>query len=352
MKSFIVRNKKSLRGLNGGFLWCPVAESNHGHKDFQSFALPTELTGHIKSESCSSKKEISKLMFERNFVNEYSIKDLINEVSQVFMAVKLVCTELSLPWFQVNALAFIPDIEKTPIRPQWSLFTHGYTSHKGDCLNWATRLSEAGVPSLIFDQPGHYLGSFNEINSLEDFKNHAHELFGEAFLRLQSLIEQHTGFSHFQSIESIIVGGHSLGAFTAMKALKLPQFENLNRLGIGIGIGIGQRQATHLFETAFYEKTLAIRRQLVSPYLDSKEIFSWLKEAKENFEISNERVHLITGEDDIVVGAKGLEAFIEVLEKHNNKVTWEKPSRLPHHEPALATAHIFSFLKNHFQWKA
>jgi hypothetical protein len=40
-------NKKSLRGLNGGFLWCPVAESNHGHKDFQSFALPTELTGHI-----------------------------------------------------------------------------------------------------------------------------------------------------------------------------------------------------------------------------------------------------------------------------------------------------------------
>jgi len=29
------------------FLWCPLAESNHGHKDFQSFALPTELSGHI-----------------------------------------------------------------------------------------------------------------------------------------------------------------------------------------------------------------------------------------------------------------------------------------------------------------
>ena len=26
--------------------WCPDAESNHGHRDFQSLALPTELSGH------------------------------------------------------------------------------------------------------------------------------------------------------------------------------------------------------------------------------------------------------------------------------------------------------------------
>ena len=26
-------------------LWCPVSESNQGHEDFQSSALPTELTG-------------------------------------------------------------------------------------------------------------------------------------------------------------------------------------------------------------------------------------------------------------------------------------------------------------------
>ena len=25
--------------------WCPDAESNHGHRDFQSLALPTELSG-------------------------------------------------------------------------------------------------------------------------------------------------------------------------------------------------------------------------------------------------------------------------------------------------------------------
>ena len=29
------------------FKWCPDAESNHGHRDFQSLALPTELSGHI-----------------------------------------------------------------------------------------------------------------------------------------------------------------------------------------------------------------------------------------------------------------------------------------------------------------
>ena len=27
--------------------WCPEAESNHRHEDFQSSALPTELSGHI-----------------------------------------------------------------------------------------------------------------------------------------------------------------------------------------------------------------------------------------------------------------------------------------------------------------
>ena len=29
--------------MNG---WCPGAESNHRHEDFQSSALPTELPGH------------------------------------------------------------------------------------------------------------------------------------------------------------------------------------------------------------------------------------------------------------------------------------------------------------------
>ena len=46
------------------FLW-PVAESNHGHADFQSAALPTELTGqegpHYYGSSSHRQKQTSKL---------------------------------------------------------------------------------------------------------------------------------------------------------------------------------------------------------------------------------------------------------------------------------------------------
>lgn len=266
------------------------------------------------------------------------------------MSSKVICLELSLPWFQVNALAFIPSPEKMPIKSEWALFSHGYTSHKGDCLTWATRMVEGGVPCMIFDQPGHYLGSFHEVNKFEDFTEHVHELFAEAYIRLQGLLEQQLGFGQFPTNTGIILGGHSLGAFTSIKAMELPAFSKLNRLAVAVGIGIGQRQATHLFETAFYEKTLSIRRQLVSPKLDSKDVFAWIKEGKENLAVSGQRIHLITGEDDIVVGQLGMEAFLEVLEKHGNTVTVEKPKRLPHHEPGAATAHIYSFLKNHFGW--
>ena len=31
--------------------WCPEVESNHRHKDFQSFALPTELSGQIRKKN-------------------------------------------------------------------------------------------------------------------------------------------------------------------------------------------------------------------------------------------------------------------------------------------------------------
>ncbi|HXH74339.1 MAG TPA: alpha/beta fold hydrolase [Bacteriovoracaceae bacterium] len=265
------------------------------------------------------------------------------------MTSKVVITELSLPWFQVNALAFLPDPQKK-VKCEWALFSHGYTSHKGDCLNWATRLVDAGVPCLIFDQPGHYLGSFHELSSFEDFKLHVHELFGEAYLRLQVALETHMGFGLFPSCTGIILGGHSLGAFTAFKATELPIFSKLQRVGVGIGIGIGQRQATHIFETAFYEKTLSIRRQLVSPVLDSKDVFPWLKQEKENMSIAGQRLHLITGEDDVVVGEGGLEAFVTILEAHGNKVTSERPKRMPHHEPGTAAPHIYAFLKNHFGW--
>lgn len=267
------------------------------------------------------------------------------------MATKVICTELTLPWFAVNALAFIPSLENgSPIKTEWAIFSHGYTSHKGDCLNWATRLVESGVPCLIFDQPGHYLGSFHELKSLEDFKSHAHELFAEGFQRLGLLMEQNLGLGNYPSCASIILGGHSLGGYTSLRAMELEAFSHLKRINIGIGVGLAQRQAAHLFETAFYEKTLSIRRQLVSPVLDSKAVFAWLKEEKMNINLSGERIHLIVGEDDVVVGPGGLENFVEVLTANQNDVTFDKPKKLAHHEPGAASPHLFSFLKNHFGW--
>lgn len=268
------------------------------------------------------------------------------------MASKVITTELTLPWFQVNALAFIPEAsDEVPLKKEWAIFTHGYTSHKGDCLNWATRLVEAGVPCMIYDQPGHYLGSFHDLDSWESFKDHSHELFVSARDRLEALMDQDFGPGNYPSCKTVILGGHSLGGFQAIRALELPQFEHLDKLAIGIGVGLGQSQATHLFETAFYERTLSIRRQLVSPILDSKVVFAWLKEEKMSITVSNKRIHLITGLDDIVVTQNGLKAFVETLTANSNSVTFEEPKKLAHHEPGAATAHLYAFLKNQYAWK-
>ena len=71
-----------------------------------------------------------------------------------------------------NALLFLPDPSR-PIKEGLAVFCHGYTAHKGDLLTWASRLSEEGLTTLIFDIPGHYLGSYNEVESFEEFKNFA-----------------------------------------------------------------------------------------------------------------------------------------------------------------------------------
>ena len=43
-----IKNSKDIKNLAIIlFKWCRVSESNQGHEDFQSSALPTELSGHI-----------------------------------------------------------------------------------------------------------------------------------------------------------------------------------------------------------------------------------------------------------------------------------------------------------------
>ena len=50
-KNIIHRNGKKKSETPKSFRSCPVPESNQRHVDFQSTALPTELTGHIRNES-------------------------------------------------------------------------------------------------------------------------------------------------------------------------------------------------------------------------------------------------------------------------------------------------------------
>jgi pimeloyl-ACP methyl ester carboxylesterase len=254
------------------------------------------------------------------------------------MSVKIIKKTLNNDYFQFNAFAFMPshDQDAPPVRNEWAIFTHGYTASKSDCLSWAQRLSEAGIPVCLFDLPGHHLGSLNNVNSFDEFKNHSVECFIDAYKFLQKL--------EAPKCNRVILGGHSLGALLSIKASNLDYFRDLNPLAIGIGLGISQHKTQHLFETSFYQKTLNIRRQLVDESIDSDFVFPWINEEKNNISISGVRIHLITGQDDVVVGTGGMEALAERLKNDNNVTTFE-PKKLPHHEPGLASSQIISFLK-------
>lgn len=262
------------------------------------------------------------------------------------MAVIIHKTQLSLPWFSVNALAFIPDDSDKRAR---AVFSHGYTSQKSDCLPWAVRLSESGVPTIIFDWPGHYLGSFNEAKSLDEFTNHAHKLFGEAWKRLEDLIP----VGSIPSADTAILGGHSLGALMSMKGMSLLEFQNLKTLCIAVGFGLNPtlKSASHVFETTFYQKTLSIRKQLVSPAINPDVIFPWIKDEKTRLNIKGQRIHLITGTDDLVVGAGGMTDMERHLKLMGNTVTSFEPTKMPHHEPSMAGPHLYAFLKEELNWK-
>ncbi|MBL7665247.1 MAG: alpha/beta hydrolase, partial [Bacteriovoracaceae bacterium] len=77
-----------------------------------------------------------------------------------FVALKITPHILKLKNFTVQALSFYyPKAEAQNNKPFRAIFTHGYTASKSDQLTWATRLAEAGIPTIIFDLPGHYLSS-------------------------------------------------------------------------------------------------------------------------------------------------------------------------------------------------
>lgn len=238
-----------------------------------------------------------------------------------------------------NALCFIPQKEHLNSKVL-AILTHGYTDHKGSILPWASRLMEIGIPTFLFDLPGHYLGSYNEVLQFDEFKNEAHHLFSNAFQMLQKALNEELNNS------TIILGGHSLGGLLALKATDLTTFNNQKVIGIGVGIGLAPINGTHLFNTDFYKNTLLLREQMVCPALSPANVFPWIKEEKAHLSIKNKRLHLITGDDDLVVGKDGTERLLDLLKENNNQVTIEKPKRLPHHMPELAASYIKKFLQD------
>ncbi len=261
------------------------------------------------------------------------------------MTIKIKKIKLSYIDQEVHALLFLPDASKV-VKPSFGIFTHGYTSHKASILTWPSRLVEEGMSCLIFDLPGHYLGGFNEVEDFELFKTEAPKLFTQALTCLKDcFLEEFPLYEHYLDSDElkVAIGGHSLGALLSLLALE--EMNESDLTAICVGFGLPPEGVTHIFDTPFYKATLNLRSQLVSPGLDPKKVFPWIKKAKEKLSIANHNIHFITGDDDLVVGNDGSERLVKSLAQYGNHVTLEKPSKLPHHQPELAAVHIKRSLK-------
>ncbi|MBC7429751.1 MAG: alpha/beta fold hydrolase [Bacteriovorax sp.] len=248
---------------------------------------------------------------------------------------------------KTNIMYFLPDLNDE-VKPVFVILTHGYTADKSSIITWAIRLAEVGASVALFDLPGHYQGNYSEVYDFNYFKEHAHELFLQAFNGLiNAFKEEFRLHEHFTlpATLKLALGGHSLGAMLALKALMLPEFELYEKRAIAVGLGMAPKDVVHLFDTPFYKSTLNVREQLVSPELKPDNVFPWIKEEKYNIQMVNQDIHLITGIDDLVVGEDGMERLQESLAQKNNRVTIDKPSKLPHHEPALAASYVKKYLK-------
>jgi len=251
------------------------------------------------------------------------------------MKIKIIPTTLPYAAQSLGALFFIPEQS----RAQIAVFTHGYTSHKGSLLTWASRLAEEGFPCAIFDLPGHYLGTFSEVASIKEFETLAPHLYSLCAERLKSFLPVNF------HIEKYILGGHSLGALMSLLALGEDYWDDRETLNVCVGFGFPPVGITHIFQTPFYKSTLEIRGQLVSKGLSPELALAWINGAKEGLEVTGRRIHLISGEDDIVVGKDGSERLEQFLFKKGNQTTLEKPKKLSHHLPENAASYIKQFLK-------
>lgn len=267
----------------------------------------------------------------------------MHRVSGIIMSVKITKALLENEFFKFQSFSFLPSTDK-PIHPFFAICTHGYTASKNDCVPWAQRLALSGIPTIVFDLPGHYLGSFEELDKLDDLKEHATECFEIAYNQLKNQMQLHSTNSECNRLFLI---GHSLGALLSIAALEQPVFKELEKLSIAIGLG-APTDGNHIFQSEFYEETMNIRKQLVSDELHPDQTIDWINDLKRNVPVKNQRIHLLTGEDDIVVGTSGAEDMKKLLEAKDCEVSLNVLKRLPHHEPRMAATHIYQFIKNNF----
>jgi hypothetical protein len=264
------------------------------------------------------------------------------------MSVSLKKEILNCRGWKTNAILFLPDPSRE-IKGSLGVFAHGYTAHKGDLLTWASRLSEEGMANIIFDIPGHYMGSYNDVDSFDDFKMYSPELFEEAFkLLITEFKATYPLYEHYLSFDGlqVVLGGHSLGGLLSLKASKLDLFKKYSKkVLIGVGLGMGIEKGEHVFQSSFFKSTINLRGQLVSPELSPDNMFPWIKEEKEVLELEGQDICLLVGDDDIVVPKDGAERMKSKLEKQGNRVDVMRPKKLSHHQPELAASYIKKILK-------
>lgn len=250
------------------------------------------------------------------------------------MKVKII--KKSIPWGngETNSFCFLPEQMGSSV----AIFSHGYTSHKGALLPWAVKLSQIGIATILFDLPGHYLGTFSEVQNLEDFSKNAHLLFNHA---LDSFREE----LNFKQEFKVILGGHSLGALLSLKAANT--FNQHKTLLLCVGHGFSQPGEPIVFDSPFFKDTMHFREQLVSPALSPSNIFPWIQHEQQMLSLKNQKIILVGGRDDLIVSEKSIINLKNHLEEKGNLVFLEMANRLPHNMPEMASSLIKKLIKEH-----
>lgn len=251
---------------------------------------------------------------------------------------------LSVSDVSVNALLFVPqdaDASSSSVSfASVAICTHGYTSHKGDLIAWADKLTGENIPTLLFDLPGHYLGSFNEVSSLASFFTVAPALFKQAFLQISNHIQ-------LTSDVKIILGGHSLGALVSIIAGgDQSQWQSHHLLHICVGLGVSAGLSKHLFSAPLFAEIMQMREQFVSSCLQASSLLPELYKQKLALKPVQQKIILMVGEDDIISPPADVSRLKKQLEQYTDDVEMITQKHMPHNLPERAATTIRSVLKS------